>query len=416
MAGVGIVGAGISGLTLALRLQQLGVEATVYAETTPDAMRAARLPNTVARFPHTLARERSLGVDHWAQAECSIRSVQFRAGPPAGIAFEGRFDEGPRGIDFRLLLPRLLEDFAARGGRVVIEPSPDVAGLERLAAGHDLMVVAVGRRSMADLFPVDRSRSPYTQPQRLLFVGLFEGFAIPDPPALSYNLSPGAGEVFQMPMWTADGLATNVFVEAVPGGPLAPLAELSFEDPGFVPLLTKLLREHAPAMANRIDPRRFALRGPKDALQGAVTPAVRQAWAMPGGRLAIAIGDAWITNDPLTAQGANLASHSAWVAAEHIVKGGPFDRAFGERLEREMWEYASSVTAFTNAFLQPPPPHVFELMAAAATHQAVADRFAPLFGDPPRMLQTMASPATVAAFIEDALRLDPKAGSPAVEK
>ncbi|MFI7227822.1 NAD(P)-binding protein [Nonomuraea angiospora] len=35
MAGIGIVGAGISGLTLALRLQQLGVEATLYSEQDP---------------------------------------------------------------------------------------------------------------------------------------------------------------------------------------------------------------------------------------------------------------------------------------------------------------------------------------------------------------------------------------------
>jgi len=39
---VGIVGAGISGLHLALRMQQPGVPATVYSGLTPEAMRAGR--------------------------------------------------------------------------------------------------------------------------------------------------------------------------------------------------------------------------------------------------------------------------------------------------------------------------------------------------------------------------------------
>ena len=63
MTTIGITGAGYSGLTLALRLQQLGIDTTVYVEATPDAMRSGRLPNTVGRFGTTVARERSLGID-----------------------------------------------------------------------------------------------------------------------------------------------------------------------------------------------------------------------------------------------------------------------------------------------------------------------------------------------------------------
>jgi 2-polyprenyl-6-methoxyphenol hydroxylase-like FAD-dependent oxidoreductase len=65
MASIGIVGTGISGLHLALFLQHFGIGSTVYADRTPEQIREGRLPNTVARFEHTRARERQLGVDHW---------------------------------------------------------------------------------------------------------------------------------------------------------------------------------------------------------------------------------------------------------------------------------------------------------------------------------------------------------------
>jgi 2-polyprenyl-6-methoxyphenol hydroxylase-like FAD-dependent oxidoreductase len=47
VADVGIVGAGTAGLHLALLLRQRGLEPTLYAERTPDEVRAGRLPNTV---------------------------------------------------------------------------------------------------------------------------------------------------------------------------------------------------------------------------------------------------------------------------------------------------------------------------------------------------------------------------------
>jgi 2-polyprenyl-6-methoxyphenol hydroxylase-like FAD-dependent oxidoreductase len=137
-----------------------------------------------------------------------------------------------------------------------------------------------------------------------------------------------------------------------------------------------LLERFAPAIAARVRPE-FSVRGPRDLLAGALTPIVRKAWAsLPDGHVAMAIGDAWITNDPLTGQGANIASHCAWTLAAAIERGGPFDEAFAARVEDEMWSYAGVCTKFTNAFLQPPPEHVVALLAAAARDQAIADRFA----------------------------------------
>jgi hypothetical protein len=247
------------------------------------------------------------------------------------------------------------------------------------------------------LFPVDPARSPYSRPQRLVFAGLFEGLAPPEPFGVSFNISPGTGEIFQMPFLTADGLSTNILIDALPGGPLAGLVSGPVGDErGFTAALVDALGVHAPAISERVDRSCFRLRRPLDYIQGALTPAVRHAHALlPSGTLALAIGDAWITNDPLAAQGANLGSHCAWVAADAITDGGPFDENFGARVEAEMWEFAGPVTAFSNGLLQPPPPHVAKLIAAAGSNQIVANAFASGFADPVRTATMLADPDAV---------------------
>ena len=302
----------------------------------------------------------------------SMSQLQFRAGPPLGIGYTGTLTEPMQATDFRVLLPRLVEEYSARGGRMVLAPGVDAATVLRRAEDHELTVVAVGRASIGELFPVDRQRSPYTEPQRIVVGGLFAGLALPEPHAVSFNLSPTAGSAFQMVMRTPYGLGTNLLINAIPGGPLSALADASPADPGFVPTLVALLREHAPAVAARIQPKEFALTQPNDWVSAAITPVVRRGWHQAGsGKVVVAIGDAWITNDPITGQGANLGSYCAWTAADYIAAGGPYDAGFATRLEAAMWAYAGPVTEFTNAFLQPPPPHVIDLMCAAAAHQRV---------------------------------------------
>jgi hypothetical protein len=269
-----------------------------------------------------------------------------------------------------------------------------------LASGHDLAVVAVGRGSVPQLFPVDPARSPYSEPQRLVFAGLFEGLALPEPFGVSFNIDPGVGEIFQMPLVTDTGLGTNILIDAVPGGPLAGLVSGPVEDETFIARLRQALSIHAPAIADRVDRKTFRLRGRLDYIQGALTPAVRRAHAvLPSGTLALAVGDAWITNDPLAAQGANLGSHCAWVAADAIAAGGPFDSRFCAHVEDTMWEFAGPVTAFSNGLLQPPLPHVVRMITAAASNPIVANAFASGFADPVQTAAMLANPDAVDQFL-----------------
>jgi hypothetical protein len=399
MRRIAIAGAGISGLTLALRLQQQGVETTVWTDRTPDQVRAGRLLNLVARFEPTLARERQLGVNHWDFPDFAMYCAHVEVvGTP--LAFRGDLEAPARFVDFRIYLARLLEDYAERGGRVVVEPAPVTAALAA-AADHDLVVVAGGRESTS-LFPRDPARSPYEAPQRVLCAGTFRGIAFPDPLGLSFNISPGAGEVFQSPVFSFDGRVSGVLFEGIPGGPFESLVHRRYEDDpaAFESEVLRLFRDHAPSIHERVDVAEFGLTRPVDLLQGAITPTVRRTWLRhESGTYAVAVGDAWVVNDPLTGQGANLGSHCAWVLADAILADTVYDELFCREVEARMWAMAGPVTEWSNAFLQPPPDHVLELLGAAGSDKAVADALVNGFADPQAMWRRVATAERSTAFL-----------------
>lgn len=399
MTRIGIVGAGVAGLQLGLLLQKHGISATVYTDRSPDQQRASRLLNTVGRSPLTRARERELGVNHWDTVG-NVRAMHLYIHGEQPLAFRGDLAEPWSFVDMRLYLATLLEDFIARGGDVVVGAlrGEDVA---KLGEQHELVVVASGRGSLIELFPRVPEHSPYTSPQRLLCAGLYDGIR-PIAEGMNFNIAPGHGEIFQAPMYTSGGLQGALLFEAIPGGAFEVLTRLRYDDDPrrFEATVLDVLREHAPNIYARIDPAQFALTRPLDLLQGAITPTVRRGYIPLGnGRFALAIGDVGVVNDPITGQGANLASHSAWVLGHAILEDFAFDERFCQVVERRIWEQAQSVSEWTNFMLQPPAPYVIDLMVAAAQNQSIANAFANNFATPQRNWSILASPERTTAFL-----------------
>lgn len=398
MTSIGIVGTGISGLNLALTLQQAGLDTTVYAERTPDELRRTRLPNAVVRHAPAIARERALGADHWRDGRIDVIDFSILDTP---IACRGHLAAPASGVDFRVYLPQLLEDYAARGGDVVVGArSP-----EQIAAGageHDLTVVASGRDSIKAFFPRDDARSTFDSPQRILCATLCHGVAAPDVASVNFEIIPGVGEIFVFPFRSREDGLSIVGFEAVPGGPLEPLAHASYEaDPAaFDALVIETLRRFAPTVHERVDRSAFGVAGPLDILQGAITPVVRRPYCeVAPGKFVVAVGDAHVTNDPVCGQGANLGSATAAVLADAICQDVAYDEWFCRGVARRMWAVAEPVTNFNNTFLLPPPPHVEEILGAAAARQDVADAFANNFADPAAMWRAIATPERAAAFL-----------------
>jgi hypothetical protein len=389
--GIGIVGTGISGLQLALHLQQAGVATTVYAAEPVERLRGGRLTNSVVRYAPTLERERRLGVSH--REPDLIGTIHVRVAGDRPLAFCGRLPAPGNTTDFRIYLPGLLEYYGRRGGQVVIAPCGP-ADLPALGERHELVVVAAGRDGFGGVFHRDPERSPYDRPQRRITVGLYTGVASTEPSGVEFTVIPGLGEIFQMPFHSFDGPVSVVCVEGVPGTPLADLSGLDYEqDPRvFVSGLLDVLHRHAPALHERIDQSVFMPTQPADLLQGGLTPVVRRnSVALGEGRHALALGDAWIVHDPIAAQGANLGSRCASVLGEMIAAGGPYDERFCRAAEQRLWAAAQAPTVLSNALLAPPPPHVADVLRRASEDQQVADRFCAGFGEPESLLDMLSS-------------------------
>jgi hypothetical protein len=254
------------------------------------------------------------------------------------------------------------------------------------------------------MFPRLPERSPYTQPQRRLFAGLFQGIKRIEPNTLAFTISPGHGEIFSAPFFTFEGLVHNVLIEGVPGGGFQEVFDRRYDDDpaAFEAAVLEVLRLHAPSVYERVDTRAFRLTRPLDHHKGAITPVVRRGYSvLATGRHVIAIGDAHIQNDPVLGQGANAASHAAWTLGHAILAAGRFDQAFCQRVEDSIWEYTGAVTQWTNATLQPPAPHAEAVFAAAAQDPAIGSAVINSLSNPQRGWAAFSSPSGAARFLAE---------------
>lgn len=394
-ASIGIVGAGIGGLHLGLYLRQHGVAATLYTDRTADAVRAGHLLNTASLGGATRERDRALGVAHWDTPDAEVSCIRFDLERPA-LRFRGDLARPNLLVDMRHYLPRLLEAFEARGGRVVVE-AVDPTQVTRLARDHACLVVASGRSGLSDRFARVPEHSPFREPQRRILAVLCTGIRPSAPPGLTIQAVPGSGELLDFPFLREDGRVGCINVQAVPGGPFEPMARMRHgDDPAaFRAALLALLQAHAPLTRPRIDPREFDVLGPSHVLQGGITPTVRRGHvALGDGRFAIALGDAHITHDPLGAQGANAASRAAWILGQRIVARiaaeRAFDAEFHAETEQTLWQAMRAATEWSNLLLRPPSQRLLDLLVAASREQAIANAYVDNFTDhPERMLEAL---------------------------
>jgi 2-polyprenyl-6-methoxyphenol hydroxylase-like FAD-dependent oxidoreductase len=401
LADVGIVGAGTAGLHLALLLQKRGLEPTLYAERSADDVREGRLPNTVVHNWRTRAREREIGANLWDDVAPPIDGHWHSIPGEHPLDFPGYFTAPSLSVDYRLYQSGLLEEFESRGGKVEVG-AVEASELGRLAAKHDLIVVSTGRGALTELFPPIAGRSPFQQPARLLAAGLYSGIAdAGEPHHVVLTLLGPVGEIINIPMASRDGTIEVVLFECVPGGPLEPVARTPYaDDPkAHDRIALDLLRELAPRVYERVDESEFGIADPRDVLQGAIVPTVREGYSRLGdGTYAIALGDAHVVLDPVVGLGANAASLSAFAVGEEIAAGGPFDEEFCRRVDERRLPGVLAHFDFT-MFMLAPQPHLFPVIGAMSQNRALADEFTNNFTDPARHLEYLASPEATSAYL-----------------
>jgi len=405
MRHIGIAGAGIAGLHLALYLQKHGVDATLITDRAPEEYRGMRLLNTVAHHHVTIAREDYLDVNHWSDPKDHYYSHDHFFNFPQPLSFQGAFSKASRAIDYRIYLPTLMNDFMRRGGAIEYRRIEE-ADIQPLVDRFDLLVVATGKGALGQLFGYRPEHSPYSQPQRRLCVGLYTGVRQPDPMNVTLSVSPGHGEMIVIPTITFDGIANALLMENVPGGDMDELVTLNYEDDPkhFLRVLLGKLEKHHPTTYDRIDTARFDLAQPQDLLQGGVVPTVRNTVVeFDGGKCALALGDVHSVVDPMMGQGANVASHAAFLLGEDIVKSDVLDARFCEKVDLKRQDHVLAAARWTNMMLRPPSDAFGMLIGAMSQNRELADEFTENFNYPDRQWDRISSPQRIEAWLGSAM-------------
>jgi hypothetical protein len=401
MGDIGIIGAGTAGLQLALLLQRDGVDATLYAERTADELRKGRLPNTVIHNYRTRARDRALGVNHWDETGLDINGHWHYVPGEQPLSFPGYFEGPSLGVDYRLYQSALLEDFENRGGRVIYG-AVGVDDIGSLGSEHELLVVCTGRGGFGSLFPPIEGRSRFTAPARSICAGLYTGVSHDsDEHYVTLSLAPPQGEFIEAPMQTVGGNLSVILFECIPGGEFEVIASTPYaDDPeAHNRNVLELVRKYNPTIFERIDPQAFGVVGPRDIVQGAVTPTVRQSHAkLDDGTYAIALGDAHVTIDPVCGLGANAASSAAFALGEAILEGLPFDDTFCRIVDERRLPRVLGSFDFTNFMLQP-DPYLFDVVGAMSATPVIANDFTEGFTEPERQWRNMSSADSAAAYL-----------------
>lgn len=400
---IGIIGAGVAGLHLGLYLRQHGVPVTILTDREPEACADLRLMNTVAHHHVTLSREHDLGIGHWDDRDYHYFCHHHYFGGPQPLHFRGDFAAPSRAVDYRLYLPALMRDFLSQGGEIEYG-QVGAEDLAKLATRFDLVVVASGKGALGHLFGHREELSPYDRPQRMLSVGLYAGIRDADPRGVTLSVSPGQGELIEIPTLTFDGMATALLFENIPGGDLEVLARMSYDDDpkAFVQTVLDKLEAHHPTVYDRVDSARFGIRGPIDLLQGGIVPTVRRSCvALDDDTLAVALGDVHAVMDPMVGQGANMASHAAVVLGEEIVAQDVFDERFVETVDRRRNDRVLSALRWTNLMMAPPSEDLLMLIGTMSADRGLADEFTDNFNYPERQWDRLASPARIRAWLAE---------------
>jgi hypothetical protein len=402
MKSIGIVGAGQSGLQLAIGLRQAGQSVVLLSAQTPEEIRNGRVTSSQCMFGTALEHERRVGLNLWDDLCPAIDGIEFAVaggGAKPQMRWDARLDRPARSVDQRLKMPRLMEQFSALGGELRFQEVhlPDLEELTRECA---LVMVSAGKGAIANIFERDAVRSEHDRPMRALALTYVKGL-VPRAgfAAVCFNLIPGVGEYFVFPALTTSGPCEIMVFEGIPGGPMDCWGDVRSPE-GHLETSLGLLRRFVPWEFERAGS--VSLTDTNGILAGRFPPTVRHPLArLPSGAVVLGMGDVVCLNDPITGQGSNNASKCASVYLQRIVERGtdPYDIEWMRETFETYWRYAQHVTRWTNMMLRPPPEHMLQLLQAGQTQPRVAHWFVNGFDNPPVLFPQIADAAAAARFL-----------------
>jgi len=388
MRRIAIVGAGQAGLQTAIGLlKNGGYDVTVFSNRTADQIKTGKVMSSQCMFDMALQNERDLGINYWDETCPPVEGLGVTVPNPEKpgeklFTWAGRLSHHAQAVDQRIKMPRLIDELVKLGGQFILE-DVGIADMEKMSTAFDLVLVAAGKGEIVRIFERDASRSPFDAPQRALALTYIKGME-PNTPfsKVSFNLIPGVGEYFVFPSETINGDCEIMVFEGIPGGPMDCWGEVKTPEEHLEKSLW-ILKTFLPWEYDRC--RNVRLTDDNGILAGKFPPTVRKPVAtLPNGKKVFGIADVVVVNDPITGQGSNNASKCSKVYLDEIIARG--DQAYTEEWMNATFEkyydYAKTVTNWTNSMLTPPPAHILNLLGAASLSQSLADLIANNFSDP----------------------------------
>ena len=136
MKRIAIIGAGQSGLQLALGLLDHSFEVTLYSDRSADQIREGQVMSSQCMFDSALEIERSLNLNFWEEQCPKVEGIGLTVADGVGgkaIDWAARLDNYAQSVDQRLKIPRWLQEFESRGGvlRIKAAQTEDIAACAR---------------------------------------------------------------------------------------------------------------------------------------------------------------------------------------------------------------------------------------------------------------------------------------------
>lgn len=402
MKRIAIIGAGQSGLQLALGLLNASYEVTLYSDRSADEIHTGRVMSSQCMFDSALEIERDLNLNYWEEECPKVEGIGFSVPDGIGgkaIDWVARLDNYAQSVDQRLKIPRWLEEFEKRGGNLRIKAA-NLDDVSESSRKHDLVIVASGKGALADLFERDAERSAYSKAQRALALTYVKGMRPQGPyPAVSFNLIPNVGEYFVFPALTRGGPCDIMVFEGLRGGPMDCWAQAS-TPAEHLACSKEILEKFLPWEADRCHD--IELNDENGILSGCVVPTVRKPVAILTGAPILGMADAVVLNDPLTGQGSNNAARCAEIYLESILEraDGAADAEWMQQTFERYWTgYAKWVVEWTNLMLAA-PKHVLKVLDRAGKISAVASAFVNGFDDPRTLFPWFMDAGEADRFVE----------------
>lgn len=390
MSNIAIVGAGQSGLQLALSLLAAGYRVTLMTNRDALSLHRGRVMSSQCMFHQALETERRAKLNFWEEDTPPIKGIRLTMANPQGtpeVAFSwhAALEQDAQSVDQRLKMPGWMAEFENCGGRLVIA-DVGIAELEHLSADHDLVLLAGGKGEIVNHFAIDSVRTQFDRPQRVLALTYVHGMQpMENGGQINFNFIPGVGEYYTFPAFTLSGPCNIMGFEGLPGGEMDCWQEVYSAGQHLQQSLF-ILRRWLPWEADRCVG--VELTDAMGIMAGCLTTCVRQpVLTLPSGRQVLGMADAVVLNDPIAGQGSNSAAKCAEIYLQRILThgDGAFDKSWMEETFEQYWGYMQHVVRWTNNLLQPPQTHVMQLLESAAHNASLAKKIANAFDDPRRL-------------------------------